>query len=98
VFFDTPQNTYEAVPGWTLEEITKLIKLGYYDHDFYVFMNPDISSSGVNPLMHYLQFGWREGRQPSANIKYSEMEFLQQIKEHLRNPLKLFDLNRQLEK
>jgi len=98
VLFDPSHNLDDAVLGWTLEEIAKLIKLGYFDNDFYVSMNPDVAVSGVNPLMHYLQLGWREGRQPSANIRYSEIEFLEHIKVHLRNPLSLFDRNRQLER
>ena len=95
--FEASQNSNEVVPGWSMEEITNLIKFGYFDHDFYVSTNPDIALSGVNPLMHYLQLGWREGRQPSAKIKFSEVEFLDNIKAHLRNPLFLFDLNRQAE-
>lgn len=92
--FETSQRTDDVVPGWTLEEITNLIKQGYYDNDFYLSMNPDIALNGVNPLIHYLQHGWREGRQPSTKIRYSEIEFLDNIKVHLRNPLNLFELNR----
>jgi hypothetical protein len=97
MYFDQSQNTEDVMPGWTLKEITELVKWGYFDHDFYLHMYPDIASSGVNPLWHYLQLGWREGRRPSAQIGYPEIEFLQNIKEQARNPLNLFDRNRQLE-
>jgi hypothetical protein len=28
--------------------------------------NPDVAAAGVDSFAHYLQFGWREGRDPSA--------------------------------
>jgi hypothetical protein len=94
---DPSQNSEDVAPGWTAEEIAKLIKLGYFDNDFYVSMNPDIASSGVNPLLHYIHLGWREGRQPSAHISFSEIDFHEHMNERSRNPLNLFDRNRQLE-
>ena len=83
----------EIVPGWTLNEIATLIKRGFYRDDFYSSNNLDVAASGMNPLLHYLERGWREGRQPSEIIRFSEIEFLENIKEHLRNPLELFELN-----
>jgi hypothetical protein len=94
MMFESTQIVEDVVPGWTMDEIAKLIKLGYFDNDFYVSMNPDIALSGVNPLLHYLQHGWREGRQPSEKIKYSKFELLEDTKLHVRNPLFLFDQNR----
>ena len=94
MIIESSKSSVEAVPGWTFEEIAVLIKLAYFDNDFYLSMNPDIALSGVNPLVHYLHHGWREGRQPSAKVKATEIEFLENIKEHLRNPLNLFELNR----
>lgn len=91
---ELPKSNVDAVPGWTFEEIAALIKLAYFDNDFYLSMNPDIALSEVNPLIHYLQHGWREGRQPSAKVKTTEIEFLENIKGHVRNPLNLFELNR----
>ncbi len=37
-----------------------------FDHDYYLRNNPDVAASGVDPLLHFMQFGWREGRNPSA--------------------------------
>jgi len=28
--------------------------------------NPDVAAAGVDPLQHFQQFGWREGRNPDA--------------------------------
>ncbi|WP_158637950.1 glycosyltransferase [Sphingomonas ginsenosidivorax] len=30
----------------------------------YVAKNPDVGSEGICPLLHYLDYGWREGRNP----------------------------------
>jgi hypothetical protein len=39
-----------------------------FDRDFYLKSNPDVAASGTNPLNHYLEYGWREGREPSAGF------------------------------
>lgn len=36
-----------------------------FDVDYYITAYPDIAEAGVDPLEHYLQHGWREGRNPS---------------------------------
>lgn len=35
------------------------------DPDFYLAVNADVAASGVNPVAHYVQMGWREGRDPA---------------------------------
>lgn len=39
-----------------------------FDADFYIENNPDIQVSGIDPFFHYFNYGWKEGRDPSANI------------------------------
>jgi len=34
----------------------------------YLKANPDVAAAGVNPFVHYLQFGAKEGRAPSASF------------------------------
>lgn len=36
--------------------------IGGFDSAFYVEAHEDVARSGVDPLAHYLKFGWREGR------------------------------------
>ncbi len=31
---------------------------------YYVAKNPDVANEGICPLLHYLDYGWREGRNP----------------------------------
>ena len=37
-----------------------------FDRAYYLAHNPDIAQAGIDPLQHYEQFGWREGRDPNA--------------------------------
>ena len=37
-----------------------------FDSAYYLLNNPDVAAANVNPLDHYLQIGWKEGRNSSA--------------------------------
>ncbi|MBU9605470.1 glycosyltransferase family 4 protein [Burkholderia multivorans] len=39
---------------------------GLFDRDAYLCANPDVAAKGLDPVRHYAEIGWREGRQPSA--------------------------------
>lgn len=39
-----------------------------FDAAWYLRAYPDVAASGLNPLRHYLQSGWREGRSPAADF------------------------------
>jgi hypothetical protein len=41
---------------------------GYFDPAYYLKKYPDIRNAGMNPLKHYLVFGWKEGRDPSEKF------------------------------
>lgn len=47
----------------------------HFDAPWYLFTYPDVKNSGVNPMKHYLRFGWREGRDPSG--LFSTNEYIQ---------------------
>ncbi len=55
-----------------LEEIFDLDLLDQltlaFDRVFYTTKYPDVVEAGFEPLEHYLQFGWREGRNPSPDF------------------------------
>jgi GT2 family glycosyltransferase len=42
----------------------RLRRSDLFDADFYLSRYPDVSHAGLNPLMHYVEHGQREGRQP----------------------------------
>jgi glycosyltransferase involved in cell wall biosynthesis len=39
-----------------------------FDRAFYLRNNPDVAASGGDPLDHFMQYGWREGRDPSPEF------------------------------
>lgn len=41
---------------------------GLFDAVWYLEAYPDVRESGVDPLRHYLESGWREGRDPGPNF------------------------------
>lgn len=48
---------------------------GLFDIGYYLKNNPDVRLSGDDPLMHYIYYGYKEGRNPSADFDgnyYSE--------------------------
>lgn len=44
----------------------RLKRSGTFDENWYLLQNPDVSTSGVNPAIHYIRFGAAEGRKPNA--------------------------------
>ncbi|OMQ42876.1 glycoside hydrolase family 99-like domain-containing protein [Ensifer sp. 1H6] len=41
---------------------------GLFDATFYLTRNPDVAAANVDPVVHYLSHGWREGRDPSVHF------------------------------
>ena len=40
-------------------------KSGLFDSEYYLANNEDVKKAKMNPIKHYLKFGWKEGRNPS---------------------------------
>ena len=60
----------------------------YFDKHWYLKTYPDVKKAGVDPVKHYLQFGWKEGRNPSK--KFSTNDYLDlnaDVKRAKINPL-----------
>ncbi len=38
---------------------------GLFDPDYYLLTNPDVRRADIDPLKHFMNFGWREGRNPN---------------------------------
>jgi glycosyltransferase involved in cell wall biosynthesis len=56
-----------ATDDASLSEACRIIDdSGLFDRDAYLTENPDVANKGVDPLRHYVESGWREGRRPSA--------------------------------
>lgn len=39
-----------------------------FDEIYYIKTNPDVAKSNIDPLSHYLEVGWKEGRDPSPDF------------------------------
>ena len=71
---------------------------GCFDPGYYLADNADVAAAQMDPLTHFLAFGWREGRNPSA--RFSTRAYLDAYPDVLRagmNPLVHFGLFGQLE-
>lgn len=54
---------------WTnLKGYRTIRRLGLFDDDFYLNKHKSILIAGINPLIHYLFYGYREGKNPSADF------------------------------
>lgn len=42
-----------------------------FDPSYYLASYPDVRLMGLDPLRHYLNRGWKEGRDPSAGFSAS---------------------------
>jgi len=43
----------------------RLNRSSLFDRYFYLYDNPDVLEQDADPLIHYIQTGWKEGRSPS---------------------------------
>jgi len=46
----------------------------FFDSNYYLAQNPDVKAAGVDPLTHFEQHGWHEGRDPS--LLFSAAQYL----------------------
>ena len=51
-----------------------IAKSKYFDSKWYLKRYPDVAKSGMDPVEHYLKYGWKEGRNPSK--KFNTKEYL----------------------
>ena len=42
-----------------------MIDANGFDKEFYLARNPDVAAAGIDPYRHFVQYGWREGRDPN---------------------------------
>lgn len=50
------------------KDIKRVQKSGLFDEKYYVDMYPDVERSKIDPLTHYMTYGWKEKRNPSATF------------------------------
>jgi hypothetical protein len=59
---------------WRSGDITadRAVIADWFDRAFYLTTNPDVAASGVDPLEHFLQGGWRQNRDPSPTFSVAD--------------------------
>ena len=43
-------------------------KSGFFDSEYYLTNYPDVADNNINPIMHYIRHGVKEGRNPSSEF------------------------------
>lgn len=51
-----------------LKDEDKALLAGFFNENYYARHNSDVVSAGVDLAAHYVNFGWREGREPSEHF------------------------------
>lgn len=47
-------------------EYLLISKSGYFDAAYYLINNPDVRHADIDPLWHFINHGWKEGRNPCS--------------------------------
>ena len=64
-----PLDFYKFISDYNL-----LKKSDLFDSEYYLSQNEDLKKAKMNPIKHYLKFGWKEGRNPS--VKFDGNDYL----------------------
>lgn len=52
----------------TLLNYFRIKTSGYFNRSYYLDQYPDVRDSKINPILHFIRFGWKEGRSPSEKF------------------------------
>lgn len=65
-----------------------ILKSGLFDTNYYIESNNDVKEQGIDPIKHYMHYGWFEGRNPSRIFNTNfYTETYSDVKESGLNPL-----------
>lgn len=56
----------------TLDAATLDLVAAAFDARYYLAENPDVAASGLDPVAHFVEAGWREGRDPAPWFSVSD--------------------------
>lgn len=71
-----PAEDFRAQGTSSPSPATRRLVEALFDVSFYLRTNPDVAGTGVDAILHYLEFGWKEHRDPSA--AFSTDDYLRQ--------------------
>ena len=69
--FSIPLDFYKFISDYNL-----IKKSNLFDNEYYLSQNEDVKKAKIDPIKHYLKFGWKEGRNPSE--KFDGNDYLDQ--------------------
>ncbi|MEE7493065.1 glycosyltransferase [Methylobacterium oryzae] len=74
---DNPNDNNLSKTELDLREICRDIEeTGLFDRKYYRDQNPDVEQSGIDPVKHFAQIGWKDGRQPNRYFDMVEYNWL----------------------
>ena len=70
------------------KDYSRIMEAGLFDKTFYLNSYPHVKESGMDPLVHYLFYGYSEGKLPNETFNHEiYIEKYPEIKEKDINPL-----------
>ena len=63
-----PISLFKKSNRLSIKEQRQITKSKTFSAAYYLIHNPDVWGQGINPLSHFTQYGWKEGRNPNANF------------------------------
>ncbi|MBX3491407.1 MAG: hypothetical protein KF899_00445 [Parvibaculum sp.] len=66
VLLDPRALSFLPAPIRVWQQMVRVRRSGLFDADWYKRVHKDVAASGMNPLRHYVRYGFREGRAPNG--------------------------------
>ncbi|KXV56692.1 hypothetical protein AD947_10065 [Acetobacter tropicalis] len=57
-----------TLTAWNKKDIKTIIESKKFDYEYYNSENPDVETSGLDPIVHYVLFGYKENKNPNENF------------------------------
>lgn len=79
---NAPEAAKEVIPAEERLQIEQ-----HFDAKFYLACNPDVAEAGLDPLDHFVAYGWQEGRNPTPWFSIAEhLERNPELRQQRINP------------
>ena len=74
-------------------DISAIRSYGFFDNEWYLQQNPDVAQAKIDPLRHYVYYGFKEGRMPYPRLKDYKKDNSEDIRRNIKNIKKdIFDM------
>lgn len=68
LFHFISKDKYKKKTAKYTREYKTIARSKLFDKKWYLEHNPDVKKTGTDPIQHYLNYGWKEGRNPSKKF------------------------------